>query len=111
VTIETTVHGKTAVIALDGRMDADQASLFEAECDRAAKQGSGNIIVDLAKLQYVSSLGLRSFLHVAKARQASGGALALVHFGGFVKQVFDVTRLTPLFQIYDTVEQALEAIP
>jgi anti-anti-sigma factor len=111
VTIETTVHGKTAVIALDGRMDADQAGLFEAEYDRVVERGSTHIVVDLAKLQYVSSMGLRSFLHVAKTRQAANGGLALVHFSGFVKQVFDVTRLTPLFQIYDTVDQALESMP
>jgi anti-sigma B factor antagonist len=111
VTIQTTVQGKAAVIALDGRMDADQAGLFEAECDRVVAQGCTHIIVDLAKLQYVSSMGLRSFLHVAKARQAANGGLALANFRGFVKQVFDVTRLTPLFRIYDTVDQALESMP
>ena len=109
--IETALHGKTAVIALDGRMDADQAALFEAECERVVAQGSAHIIVDLARLKYVSSMGLRSFLHVAKTRQAANGGLAIVNFGGFVKQVFDVTRLTPLFRIYDTVEQALQSMP
>ncbi len=111
MTIETTMHGKTAVIALDGRMDADQAGLFEAECDRVVAQGVTHIIVDLARLKYVSSMGLRSFLHVAKTRQAGDGGLAMVNFGGFVKQVFDVTRLTPLFKIYETVEQALQSMP
>ena len=47
--IETTMHGKTAVIALDGRMDADQAGLFEAECERVVAQGAVHIIVDLAR--------------------------------------------------------------
>ena len=111
MTIETTLHGKTAVIALDGRMDADQAGLFEAECDRVVSQGVTHIIVDLARLKYVSSMGLRSFLHVAKTRQGADGELAMVNFGGFVKQVFDVTRLTPLFKIYDTVEEALRSLP
>jgi anti-anti-sigma factor len=92
-------------------MDADQAGLFEAECERLAAQGTTHIIVDLARLKYVSSMGLRSFLHVAKTRQAADGGLAIVNFGGFVKQVFDVTRLTPLFRIYDTVEQALQSMP
>lgn len=111
MTIETSLHGKTAVIVLDGRMDADQASLFEAECARVVAEGSTNIVVDLAQLKYVSSMGLRSFLHVAKARQAAHGGFGLVSFGGFVKQVFDITRLTPLFKAYETVDQALEAMP
>ena len=109
--IETTLHGKTAVIALDGRMDADQAGLFETECERVVAQGAAHIIVDLARLTYVSSMGLRSFLHVAKTRQAAKGGMAIANFGGFVKQVFDVTRLTPLFQIYETVDQALQSMP
>jgi anti-anti-sigma factor len=105
------MHGKTAVISPDGRMDADSASLFETECDRAISQGADRIIVDLARLTYVSSMGLRSFLRVAKASKAKSGGLALVHLSGFVKQVFDITQLTPLFQVYDTVDQALQATP
>jgi anti-anti-sigma factor len=111
VTIETTIHGRNAVITPNGRMDADRASLFESECDRAVAQGADRLIVDLSGLTYVSSMGLRSFLRVAKARRAEKGGLAIVHLGGFVKQVFDVTQLTPLFQVYDTVDQALQAMP
>lgn len=109
--IGTTLHGKTAVIALDGRMDADQAGLFEAECERVVSQGFACIVVDVAQLKYVSSMGLRSFLQVAKSRQAAKGGLAIVNFGGFVKEVFDMTRLTPLFLIYETVDQALASMP
>src|SRR5260370_37140802 len=105
------MHGKTAVIAPDGRMDADSANLFESECNRAVSQGSGHIIVDLSRLNYVSSMGLRSFLRVAKTRQGDKGGLAIVNLSGFVKQVFDVTQLTPLFQVYETVDQALQAMP
>jgi anti-anti-sigma factor len=111
VTIETTIHGKTAVIAPDGRMDADRASLFETECDRAVAQGADRIIVDLSRLTYVSSMGLRSFLRVAKTRRSERGGLAIVNLTGFVKQVFDVTQLTPLFQVYETVDQALQSMP
>src|ERR1700687_467834 len=102
------MHGKTAVIAPDGRMDADPASFFETECDRAVAHGADHIIVDLARLTYVSSMGLRSFLRVAKARKAKNAGLAIVNLSGFVKQVFDVTQLTPLFQVYESVDQALQ---
>ena len=111
MTIETTMHGKTAVIAPDGRMDADSASLFETECDRAVSQGADHIVVDLSRLNYVSSMGLRSFLRVAKTRREEKGGLAIVNLNGFVKQVFDITQLTPLFQVYETVDQALQAMP
>jgi anti-sigma B factor antagonist len=111
LTIETTVHGKTAVIAPNGRMDADSASLFETECERAVSQGADHLIVDLTRLNYVSSMGLRSFLRVAKTRREEKGGLAIVNLNGFVKQVFDVTQLTPLFHVYETVDQALQAMP
>lgn len=110
MTIETTMHGKTAVIALDGRMDAHEAGLFEADCERVVGKGTTHIIVDLKRLSYVSSMGLRSFLHAAKTCKAANGALVLANFGGFVQQVFDVTRLTSLFQIYATVDEALQAM-
>jgi len=110
MTIECSTSGKVALVKLAGRMDAEAAPQFDQACQAAIDGGAAHIVVDAADLQYVSSMGLRSFLSAAKALQKTGGRMALVGMKGLVKEVFDLTNLTPLFPAFDTPEAAIESL-
>jgi anti-anti-sigma factor len=112
MTIHKSKQGNVATVTLVGRMDADWSAEFEKACTELATgaDGATHLIVDLTGLTYASSMGLRAFLAVAKARQAAGGELILVGLAGFVKQVFDMTRITALFRTAESVPGALEAL-
>ena len=88
-------------------MDAENAPKFEQQCRACIAEGLTGLVVDLGELAYVSSMGLRSFISVAKTLQAKGGALRICRLGGLVKQVFEITGLLELFQVYESVEAAL----
>ena len=89
-------------------MDAENAPLFEQKCRACIAEGlSGRVVVDLGELTYVSSMGLRSFVSVAKMLQDKGGALRICRLRGLVKQVFEITRLLELFRVYESVDAAL----
>ena len=103
--VGTLKPAEVAVVVLTGRMDADHAARFEQAC--VGLVDARHIVADLTALTYVSSMGLRSFLAIAQARKASGGEFVLVGLGGFVKQVFDLTRITALMRTAASVEGAL----
>jgi anti-anti-sigma factor len=88
-------------------MDAENAPQFEQNCEDCIAEGRTSLVADLGGLAYVSSMGLRSFLSVAKRLQAQGGALRICCLKGFVKQVFEITGLSQVFSIYESVESAL----
>lgn len=98
-----------AVLFVSGRMDAESAPLFEQKCKTWIAEGHTNLVVDLGDLAYVSSMGLRCFLSVAKLIQSKGGALRICRLNGLVKQVFEITGLTRVFSVYGSVESALTA--
>jgi anti-anti-sigma factor len=95
------------VILVSGRMDAESAPQFEDKCKACIAEGHTGLIVDLGELTYVSSMGLRSFITVAKTLQDKGGALRLCRLKGLVKQVFEITGLLGMFRVYDSVEAAI----
>jgi len=103
---ETQVSGRIVLI-VSGRMDAENASVFEEECMRCAAEGHTILVADLGGLAYISSIGLRSFLSVAKTLQSKGGALRLYGLKGLVKQVFEITGLLQIFSVYDSIESAV----
>jgi stage II sporulation protein AA (anti-sigma F factor antagonist) len=107
VTIESTQIGDKVVLAFSGRMDAQNAPEFEKACKDWIEKGSLHLVIDLTNLAYVSSLGLRSFLIVGQVLKEKNGTLRLCGLTGLVKQVFQMTRLTTVFPIHETVESAL----
>jgi anti-sigma B factor antagonist len=108
--IEPTELGPAVLIKVSGRMDAENSHLFEEACDQWIARGTKHLIADLETLQYVSSMGLRSFLGVAQKLQAASGSLILCGLNGLPRQVFELTRLISLFPVFDTPAQALATL-
>jgi len=107
VNIERTQVSDRVVFFVSGRMDAENAPQFEQQCKASIAEGKTSLVVDLGELTYVSSMGLRSFISVAKAVQEKGGALRICRLSGLVKQVFEITGLLGSFTVYESVEAAL----
>jgi anti-anti-sigma factor len=108
--VEST-HLETAVVVkVIGRMDSENAIQFRETCENWIQKGVPNIVVDLSELNYVSSMGLGCVLAVLKAAQANKGSVALCSLKGLPKQVFELTKLTSLFPLYDNTDAALAAL-
>jgi anti-sigma B factor antagonist len=107
VTIERRQVSDQVVLLVAGRMDAESAPQFEQQCRDCVAEGLTGLVVDLGQLTYVSSMGLRSFVSIAKTLQDKGGALRICRLSGLVKQVFEITGLLRVFPVYESVEAAL----
>ena len=107
VTIEQTQVGDKVVLHVAGRMDAENAHQFELRCESCIAEGYTSLIIDLSDLAYISSLGLRSVVAVSKKARDKGGELRICRMTGLVRQVFEITRLTQVFPVHDSVESAL----
>ena len=108
--IESTELEKAVLLKISGRMDAENAHEFDQACNQWIAKGARHLIADLDGLQYVGSMGLRSFLAVAQKLQSMSGALILCGLHGLPRQVFEITRLTSVFPIYDSAQQAIATL-
>jgi anti-sigma B factor antagonist len=95
------------VFVLSGRMTAESAPEFDRNCKASIAEGHNQVIIDVGDLAYVSSMGLRSFLAIAKMLEVSGGSLRVCRLTGLVKQVFEITGLTKAIRVYESAESAL----
>ena len=109
MTIRTSRLNNAAVILLDGRMDAASKDGLQNEGDRLLATGERRIAVDLSRLTYISSAGLGVLIRLSSLVQEAGGQMWLCGTTGAVSAVFEITRLTGLFQMYATVDEAVAA--
>lgn len=96
------------ILAPVGRIDSNSSGAVESAL--LAHAGESRLLVDLARVEYISSAGLRVFLILARKVKEAGGRLALCGMGASVKQVFDLAGFTALFTVETSVEQGAERL-
>jgi anti-sigma B factor antagonist len=95
------------IVGLQGRMDSSTASIVEEKMLGLINRGENRLVVDCAQLDYISSAGLRVFLMAAKRLTQTKGKIVLATLNDDVKQVFDLTGFSSIFQICPSREEAI----
>jgi stage II sporulation protein AA (anti-sigma F factor antagonist) len=109
--IQTQQNGNVLVVAVSGRLDAVTAPDYEIKIRSVIDAGHHNLVIDFAKLEYISSAGLRGLLLTAKLLKAQNGQVYLANPDGNVKSVFDMSGFSALFKMADSLDAALAALP
>ena len=97
MTINKTKNGDALVVALEGRLDTMTAPELEAEL-KTALDGVETLTIDMAKLDYISSAGLRVLLSTQKVMGRRGG-MTLTNVGAAIMEIFDVTGFADILTI------------
>ena len=95
--ITKTLNGDVLTVALEGRLDTTTAP----ELDEDLKESAANVnelIMDLEKLEYISSAGLRVLLTYHKAMMRKGG-MKILHANEMIMEVFDITGFSEVLTI------------
>ncbi|MBQ3426437.1 MAG: anti-sigma factor antagonist [Clostridia bacterium] len=91
------------MVKVTGRIDSNNAAELEKELFDALRVADGNIIIDAAGLEYVSSAGLRVFL---KLKKSMSGDVSVINVTPDVYDIFAVTGFNNII----TVKKALREI-
>ena len=94
--IKTKEESKLTV-ALEGRLDTTTAPQLEGEL-RAAVDGVTELEFDLAKLEYISSAGLRVLLAAQKVMNRQG-SMVIRNANSDLMDIFEVTGFTDILNI------------
>jgi len=100
-------RGDVRIIGLRGRLDATTSQSVERRLLALVAQGEVRITFDLSGLSYISSMGLRVLMVVAKQVQAGDGKLALATLNDSVREIFNLAGFTQLFSVFQTVDEAV----
>ena len=97
MTINKQQNGAALTLALEGRLDTTTAPQLEAEL-KASLNGVESLILDLSKLDYISSAGLRVLLSAHKQMAGKSG-MKIRNANEIVQEVFDVTGFADILTI------------
>ncbi len=102
--------GEALVIAPFGRVDSVSSGELERHVVGRLDAGARRVVIDLARVEYISSAGLRVLLIAAKRLKPPQGALALCGLGPSVRTVLELAGFMSLFAVEPGREQALARV-
>lgn len=87
--------GNAHTVILEGRLDAAQAVKAQTFLDQVA----GQCVLDLEKLEYISSAGLGVLLKTHKRLMGSGSGIKLINVSHHIHDIFRYSGFDKLFEI------------
>ncbi len=107
--ISTRKVNDVLVVDMAGELVTQTSGYASDEMVQIAKSGNSKIVLNLDKLEYVSSAGLRIILVAAKLLRTSGGEMKICHTNGTVNEIMKTSGFKSLLLMYDSENDALAA--
>lgn len=103
------VHEEVTVVELDGDVDGKTAPEVQTQV-LPLVQPKSKLLLDLTKVPYMSSAGLRALLSLHRKFADQEGHLVLVGVVPEIQDTMEVTGFLNFFTISDTIESGLKSL-
>ena len=102
-------HGDVVVLSPRGRIDHASAEGFKTALGPyLAQSGPGRpLVLDLAGVEYIASVGLRVLMLASRQARAQGGTITVAALGPLVREIFEISKFTMVFPCFPSVADAL----
>ncbi len=98
-----------AVLVVGGEVDVATAPRLRERLIELVNGGRHRIVVDLGAVEFLDSTGLGVLVGALKRVRTHDGDLALVCTEARILKVFEITGLTKVFSIHESVDAAVSA--
>ena len=98
MTINSERNNYTLSLAVIGRLDTTTAPQLEAVISEQT-EGISALVIDMIKLEYISSAGLRVLLAAHKKMAKAGGSFKLLNVNDDIMEVLDMTGFSDMLTI------------
>ena len=95
------------VLSLSGRLDLASGSRLKEEIKNSFKSNHNSIHLNLSEVDFINSSGLGSLVSIMKEVRMVKGRLTLSDLASYVQEIFDITQLSHIFEIFTNEEEAL----
>jgi anti-sigma B factor antagonist len=98
---------RVTMLEVSGRVDSTNAEQLGEVLNSQIDAGRYQLVIDLSRVQYMSSAGLRELVAALKRVKQFNGDLRIATPSDKVREVLDLAGLTAIFQIFPTQVDAV----
>jgi len=102
--------GTITVIGLEGSvMGGPDATSLNSQLHDLVAAEEKHVVLDLAGVEFMNSSGLGMLIGGASMLKNAGGKLKLANASEKIVALIKITKLTPVFELFDSVQAAVES--
>lgn len=107
---EDSLQGEIVVLDISGKiMGGEETTMFHGRIHEYLNRNKKKIVLDLAKTEWMNSVGLGMLISALTSVKNSGGRLVLANITK-IESILTITRLISVFEHYDNREDAIKAL-
>lgn len=110
VTVEELQSG-VCRIQFDGRLDMAGVEMAEGPFNEVLAAEPATVVVDLSRVSFISSVGLRLLMTSGKTLAKRGARLILLNPDEMACKVLKSTGIDKVLPVFDSLEAALRSLP
>lgn len=107
--LDVTDRGEYSVLSVRGEVDVSTAPRFRERLIELVNDGRCKVVADLSEVDFLDSTGLGVLVGGLKRLRSHDGDLTLVCPQSRILKVFEITGLTQVFSIHESVDAAVGA--
>jgi anti-sigma B factor antagonist len=104
----TTTAGNATVVTVASEIDVAMANQLREGLLNVLEQGVHHTVIDITKVDFLDSTGLGVLVGVQHRLSTPDGTMTFVGASERIMELFRVTRLSTIFPVYATADQALQ---
>ncbi len=105
--VKISEYKRVAVVQPVGRVDSNTSAEFETELRRLLDSGHFNLVLDLSKIDFLSSAGLRVIVSSMKTARKNGGDVCVAEANARAGEVMKLAGLDAVIEMHPTREAAI----
>jgi anti-anti-sigma factor len=102
----TSLDSGLAIISVSGILDSTNFEEADRLVESLYRNGCNRLIVDMAKLKFISSSGIGAFLSYVSSTAEKGGGVVFANVPSDIMKIFDITGLSKLLRFAPNVRDA-----
>ena len=99
--------GSVLLASASGRIDLSNADDFTTALSAALTGSKAALILDLSRVDYISSAGLRSLMITFKASKTDNKSFGVAALKPMLAEIFSIARLNQVIPIFATTREAI----
>jgi anti-sigma B factor antagonist len=107
--VEITKQGETVIAVLDGEIDGKTAPEVQNQLAPVIADYR-KIVLDMTRVTFLSSAGLRILLLLYRQASAKNGKVALAGLSEQIQDVMSITGFLNYFHVTKSVQEAIDAV-
>jgi anti-sigma B factor antagonist len=100
---------KAVVIYVDGDLTTNSSPEVEAEIKEILEGTAKNVVINVERVNFIASTGLRILLALGKRLNSQGLKLTVCSMNSTTKSVFEMSGFSKLFPTFENEQEALAA--